>query len=352
MLSARLVVAQVTGAWEARAPFPVASTEVSGAAIDGMVYVVCGLSAQGSSNRLYRYDPRTDSWTQLPSVPIDGGADHCNVAAAGGKLYLLGAIRIGTSFVSGETWEYDPAQNRWRQVGQMNVPRAASGVAAIGTKIYVAGGLAATGSVAGFEVFDTNTLEWTRLPDMPSARDHLTAQAINGRIYALAGRTNRDLTANEEYDPGTNQWRTRAPVPTARGGLGSGAVDGRIQAFGGEGNSGSPAGTFAQNEEYDPSRDTWRTLAPMPTPRHGLYGITVDRRIFAPAGGPIAGANYTDVHEAFFLPPSQPPRISDPGILNAASGQKFFSPGSLVSLFGDGLAPAEQVASRLPLSLQ
>jgi hypothetical protein len=73
----------------------------------------------------------------------------------------------------------------------MNAPRGASGVAAIGTKIYVAGGLAAAGSVGAFEVFDTATRMWTRLPDLPTARDHLTAQAINGRIYAIAGRTNR-----------------------------------------------------------------------------------------------------------------------------------------------------------------
>jgi uncharacterized protein (TIGR03437 family) len=352
LFAAPLAVAQLTGVWEQRAPYPIRSTEVSGAAIDGFVYVVCGLTPQGSSNRLYRYDPRSDSWSERASVPIDGGADHCNVAAAGGKLYVLGAIRIGTAFVDGVTWEYDPAQDRWQNVGRMNTPRGASGVAAIGAKIYVAGGLAATGSVDDFEVFDTASRQWSRLPAMPTARDHLTAQAVNGRIYAIAGRAGRDLTANEEYDPAANQWRARAPIPTARGGLGSGTVDNRIQVFGGEGNSGTLGGTFAQNEEYDPAGNTWRALAPMPTPRHGLYGISIGRAIFAPAGGPRAGANYTDAHEAFFLPPAQPPRIRDGGVANAASGQPVFAAGSLISLYGDGLAPAEQVSTRVPWPLQ
>ena len=97
---------------------------------------------------------------------------------------------------------------------------------------------------------------------MPTARDHLTAQTMNGRIYAVAGRAARDLNANEEYDPADATWRSRAPIPTARGGVGSAAVDGRMQVFGGEGNSGSPEGTFGVNEEYDPARDTWRNLAP------------------------------------------------------------------------------------------
>ncbi|HET8549409.1 MAG TPA: kelch repeat-containing protein, partial [Bryobacteraceae bacterium] len=273
LLAVQLAGAQTTGIWESRALYPLEATEVSGAAIDGRVYVVCGLTRQGSTNRLFRYDPRVDSWTELAPLPIAGGADHCNVAAAGGKLYVLGAIRIGSSFIDGATWEYDPAQDRWRSVGRMNTPRGASGVAVIGVNIYVAGGLAARGSVADFEVFDTGSQRWTRLPDMPTARDHLTAQAVNGRFYAIAGRAGREFTANEEYDPAITGWRARAAIPTARGGLGSAVVDNRILVFGGEGSSGTPEGTFRQNEEYDPATDTWRALAPMPTPRHGLYGI-------------------------------------------------------------------------------
>ena len=352
LLAAPLAFSQTSGVWERRAPYPIASTEVSGAAIDGFVYAVCGLTPQGSSNRLHRYDPRTDTWSERATAPIEGGADHCNVAAAGGKLYLLGGIRIGSSFVDGNTWEYDPSQDRWQNVGRMNTPRGASGVAAIGPNIYVAGGLTTSGSVADFEVFDTMTRQWRRLPDMPTARDHLTAQVINGRFYAIAGRSGRDLTANEEYDPATNQWRPRAAVPTARGGLGSGTIDNRIQVFGGEGNSGTPEGTFAQNEEYDPATNTWRTLAPMPTPRHGMYGITVGRVIYVPAGGPRAGAFFTDAQEAFFLPPSQPPRVDAGRLGNAASGQQPFAPGSLITLYGAGLAPGEQVAGKLPLPLQ
>src|SRR4051812_10506333 len=110
---------QGVGVWEKRSPYPIAATEVSGAAIDGFVYTVCGLTPQGSSNRLYRYDPRTDTWVERAAPPIEGGADHCNVAAAGGRLYLLGAIRIGSAFIDGTTWEYDPAQDRWQNVGRM-----------------------------------------------------------------------------------------------------------------------------------------------------------------------------------------------------------------------------------------
>jgi uncharacterized protein (TIGR03437 family) len=336
-------VSRGQGVWERRANYPIEATEVSAAAIDGKVYAVCGLAAAGSTNALFVYDPVVDRWRRGAPLPV-AGADHCNVAAAGGKLYLLG----GLGALTGETFEYDPSLDRWQLVGRMPTARGASGVAAIGTKIYVAGGLAAGGSVSTFEVFDTGTRQWTRLPDMPTARDHLTAQAVGGKFYALSGRVGDVLPANEEYDPGTNAWRRRAPIPTPRGGLGSGVIGGKIQVLGGEGPSGTPQGTYRQNEEYDAVTDAWRSLTPMPTPRHGLYGATVGGCIFTPAGGPQAGAFYSDANEAFCLA-TEAPVLEAGGARNAASFGREVSAGMLVSLFGSRLAPLEQAATRLPL---
>lgn len=347
------VTAAAQGLWERRAPYPISATEVSAASLDGRVYAVCGLVAGRSVSSLYIYNPRHDEWSEGAPLPVAGGADHCNVAVAAGRLYVLGAIRIGSAFVDGDTHEYDPASNRWQVVGRMPTARGASGVAAIGSRIYVAGGLAGGVSVATFEVFDAATRQWSRLPDMPTARDHLTAQAANGKFYAIAGRAGREFTANEEYDPSTGLWTTRAPIPTQRGGLGSGTIGGRIQVFGGEGASGTPEGTYRQNEEYDPSTDTWRSLAPMPTPRHGLYGATLDGRIFTPSGGPRAGGFFSDAHEVFYLPPSPAPLVSAAELRNAASAEPLaLSPGGVVSMFGERLSFGEQEFTRFPAPAQ
>jgi uncharacterized protein (TIGR03437 family) len=299
-------------------------------------------------NSLWIYDPRTDHWIEGAPLPVPGGGDHCNVASAGGKLYVLGLIRVGTSFVDGNTYEYDPVRNTWQTVAVMPMPRGASGVAAIGNRIYVAGGLRGA-SVADFDVFDITTRQWARLPDMPTARDHLTAQAVNGRFYAITGRTGRLFNANEEYDPATNAWRSRAPIPTARGGLGSAVLNGRILVMGGEGNPASAAGTFPQNEEYDPGTDTWRSLPPMPTPRHGFYAVSLDGRVFTPGGGPRAGAFFSNVNEVFYPMPVQPPRLAGGGLRNGASFREEVAPGGIVSLLGETLSSGEQVATAFPL---
>ncbi len=342
------------GVWERRAPYPVRATEVSAATLNGKIYALCGILPDGSrTTTLHIYDPFLDEWSLGPPVPIPGGADHCNMAAAAGKLYVLGAIRVGTAFVDANTHEYDPATNQWTTVARMNAPRGSSGVAAIGNKIYVAGGLAGTLSLATFEMFDADTRQWARLPDMPTARDHLTAQAIGGKFYAIAGRVGgNNFRANEEYDPATNVWRTRTPIPTARGGLGSGTLRNRIQVFGGEGPSGRPEATFEQNEEYDPVSDTWASLTLMRAPRHGFYGATFEGRIFTPSGGPIQGGTFSDVHDAFFLPLPDPPVIGENGVRNAASFRPELAPGALVAIGGLRLSQGEQVATRFPIGTE
>ncbi|MFN0101884.1 MAG: kelch repeat-containing protein [Bryobacteraceae bacterium] len=332
------------GVWERRADYPLSATEVSAAAIDRRVYAVCGLTDSGSTSNLYIYDTVTDTWTTGAPAPIAGGADHCNVAAANGRLYLLGAIRIGSGFVDGNTYEYNPGTDRWTTVARMTIPRGASGVASDGRRIFVAGGLAPNSSVPSFEVFDTETKQWTPLPSMPTPRDHLTAAVVNGKFYAIAGRNSRDLAVVEEFDPANNTWRTRASAPTARGGLAGAAVNGRIYVMGGEGASGTPDQTFKQNEEYDPATDRWRALPDMPTPRHGIYAANVGAVIYTPSGGPRAGANFSNRTEAYVLPPTEAPAVSG-GPVNAASYTPESANGLLMTVFGRNLAPGTQVAT-------
>ena len=354
LLSICLVLASAAfsrGLWERRSPYPVRLTEVSGAAIGKKLYMVCGIAEGSPPLAVHIYDTVYDHWSQGAPLPVAGGADHCNVAAVDGKLYLLGAIRIGSPFLDGNTYAYDPALDAWETVGRMNIPRAASGVAAIGKKIFVAGGLAQNGRVSSdFEVFDTETRLWAILGSMPTARDHLTAQAAGGKFYALAGRAgslNSGVSNTEEFDPATSIWRQRARIPVARGGVGSGVVHGRIVVFGGEGDGGGAGGVYEQTHAYDPVHDVWEALAPMNFPRHGLYGVTVDDRIFAPGGGPFAGASYSNTHEVYYPPPPVFPAVS--AVVNAASYDQTLAPGSVISIVGTNLASGEQIASSLPV---
>src|SRR5262249_37094456 len=84
------------------------------------------------------------------------------------------------------------------------------------------------------EVYDPAANRWTALAYVPTARDHLAAAAMDGRLYAVGGRIDgnysRNLASNEAYDPATGRWEQRAPLPTARSGI---AAAGAVRRGGG-----------------------------------------------------------------------------------------------------------------------
>ena len=74
-------------------------------------------------------------------------------------------------------------------------------------------------------------------------------------------------------------------MPTGRSGIGAGVINGCLYVFGGE----QPQ-LFDNVEVYHPETDTWAELAPMPTPRHGLFAAVIDNGIFLPVGRSSKGS--------------------------------------------------------------
>jgi hypothetical protein len=87
-------------------------------------------------------------------------------------------------------------------------------------------------------------------------------------------------------------------MPTGRRTMMVGTIGGKAQVMGGEA-SGTGSGVFAANEEYDAATDSWRTLNPMQTPRHGAAAGTIDGVVYVAGGGSASGSSFTNVNEAF-----------------------------------------------------
>jgi hypothetical protein len=205
----------------------------------------------------------------------------------------------------------------------MPTPRAGSGVAVAGTKIYIAGGIDEAGrSSAGLEVFETETRVWTRLPDMPTARDHLTAKAIRGLVYAIGGRAADMNTA--EVQSGDALVARAGRVPTA-------APVWRAETAGsGVRREGAWDGQRRLRAERVRSGDElWRSLAPLPAAGCDRHD---DRRKGVHGGGGPRAASFSGRSGA--APASIRPGGAD-RIVNAASMQPGVSPGALAALFGE-----------------
>lgn len=274
--------AAIVGAWSLGAPMPTARSEITSAVLDGKIYVVGGFEASGgNSDVVEAYDPYADAWQRVAPLPVR--LDHAMAASDGGTLYVMGGYRVFGAEISSATYEYDPQADAWTERAPLPLPRAAGAAVAVDGVIYIVGGVGPEPTVP--LAYDVAADAWRELREFASStasREHLTAQAVDGRIYVIGGRWQGvNVDTVEVYDPASDSWQTLAPMPTARGGLASAVIGGRIHVVGGEDLAART--TFAEHEVYDPSVDGWTAALPLPTARHGLTAQPIQH---VDAGGP------------------------------------------------------------------
>ncbi|WNG36954.1 kelch repeat-containing protein [Archangium violaceum] len=282
------------GSWREVAPIEGGPRQEHGvAALDGKIYVVAGVNPANTA-RISVYDPQTDSWSQAAPIPMP--MNHPNVAAAGGKLYVIGGMVSDLPWYAvGNVYEYDPQTNTWTELAPMpaGTERGSAAVGVSGTKIYLAGGLRSLApdfqdTVATFSSYDVATGTWETLPDLPEPRDHVGGAVVDGTFYVLGGRANGVENVKGTvfaYDISAGTWSARAPLPTPRGGVATAVIGKKIYVIGGEGNPAPGSqGVYGDNEVYDTETNTWAVLAPMLTPRHGTGAAAVGSTVYVPGG--------------------------------------------------------------------
>jgi non-specific serine/threonine protein kinase len=131
--------------WTVGADIPT-PREHLGAASDGRyVYAVGGreLSAAKNVPVLERYDPATDSWTELDAMPKNVGS--VGAAFLGGMLVAAGGE--GTTDASDAVQAYDVEAKSWSQLPPLPAPRHGAAVTPLGGSLFVIGGAGAAGHV-------------------------------------------------------------------------------------------------------------------------------------------------------------------------------------------------------------
>jgi N-acetylneuraminic acid mutarotase len=288
------------GEWRTLAPSSSNRQEVSYVQVGGRFYLA------GGSTLHEVYDPVADTWSTIAPLPMN--LDHIQGVTIDGLIYYIGGLSNWPGPHTSTVYIYNPETNSFRQGAAMpeGRGRGAGGVAVHGGKIYYAGGLhgsrAEARAVAWFDVYDPATNSWQALPDMPTARDHFHAAVVGGVFYAIGGR-DKDIDATtaivEAYTFASGSWSTLpTALPTERGGFAAAVVGDEIMIMGGEGGG----NTYDTVEAYNTVTNTWRSLAAMPTARHGIQAAVCNGGVYLAAGGTVQGGQGpTSVHEVFFL---------------------------------------------------
>ena len=289
-----------TAPWASAAPLAIGPTqETAVVALDGKVYILGGFNGLTITTAVQVFD--TQACTYSAGPPLPKAVHHINAAVVDGTIIVGGALEGGNFTAIGDTWQWNPlADADWTVRASMpaGTQRGAGVAGAIDGKLFVAGGLRG-GAVSDVSVYDPALDEWTELPPMPIGRDHACGGVIDGRLYVAGGR-NASIPSTSPmtfaFTPG-GAWEVVSPMITGRGGTACGVIGDRLIVVGGEGNPDAASGVFPQVEAYTASSNTWESLEPMPTPRHGMGAAASGDRLYVPGGAGVQGFGAVATHE-------------------------------------------------------
>jgi len=306
-------------------PLPFAVQEIYPAEHKRRIHLAGGLLGEGGrvvrvSDRHIAYglsqSTSPDATSELARLPAP--RHHPYAVSHKGKLYLLGGFGTNPGAVnwimSADTLVYDDAGDTWSALKPAPAPHAEVVAASIGHSIHIVGGRKPKGAAnlayGDHEdtdrhlVYDAPSDTWMTAAPALSARNSATGAVLhNGHWHVVGGRSvaGGPTDAHEVYDQKTDRWWNAAPMPkgSGAGGNACGVIGGRLYVFGGEyfDNGGR---VHPEVWEYNPASDAWVAMPPMPTPRHGLGGVTIGNTIWLVGGAKKpSGSETTDVVESF-----------------------------------------------------
>ena len=157
VLSTNDVYDPATNKWEHRRPMSVPRNHSFASAVNGKIYVIGGRTGHAfimsatNTNVVEEYDPASDMWSgplqRMPTARSGGGSgtDGRRIYAAGGEVTtteLNGAYRAVEA--------YDPATNSWATLPSMPMPRHGLGGAVIGNEFHLVSGMMQTAGAMTF----------------------------------------------------------------------------------------------------------------------------------------------------------------------------------------------------------
>jgi hypothetical protein len=148
VLNVNEVYDPATNKWETRQPMSVPRNHAFGAAVNGKIYVIGGRTGQGfiltatNTDVVEEYDPVSDTWNapkeRMPTARSGGvsGTDGRRIYVAGGEVTtqeLVGAFRAIEA--------YDPLTDSWSTLPSMPMPRHGAAGAVIANRLYLVSGM-------------------------------------------------------------------------------------------------------------------------------------------------------------------------------------------------------------------
>jgi N-acetylneuraminic acid mutarotase len=149
-----------TNTWEKRNPMPTARNHAAAGMVNDKIYVIAGrlgaafITRASNTDVVEEYDPATDQWGPL-RAPMPTARSAVSWGTYKGRIYVAGGEER-----SGGPWQrtfraveaYDPKSNSWSQLPPMSFPRHGMAGDIVDGKFRLVSGDAASGGAPGTEL--------------------------------------------------------------------------------------------------------------------------------------------------------------------------------------------------------
>ena len=212
-----------TNTWTSGANMPNAGLEAAAAAVvNGKFYVMGGDDFTNGVNTNYIYDIATNTWTTGATVP--DARTNTYGTAFNGLIYVYGGVNIVSgAFVTTDTLlRYNPATNTWTNLGSAGTAGARGNYGAISPlgsgQLLITDGANASGvSTTATHIFTISSGTFSAGPAMITARaGHAQGTMPDGRVLVADGfDTASTVTSAVELFTGSCTSGTPTNTPTA-----------------------------------------------------------------------------------------------------------------------------------------
>ncbi len=232
-----------TNTWNSVSEMPAERSAFEAVYLDDKIYASAGVS-EPVEKTLFTYDPQNDTWTKKAELN-QARASHA-AAVAGKKIYVAGGWTTGSGSggwsVLSSAEVYDPATNSWTSLPSLPISTEMAVGAGLNGKFYVMGGysesLDSSGETIGYNnrvyVYDPQAGSWSQAESMlASNRSAGTVATANGKIYVIGGWSpdegeNNVSRSVEIYDPATGKWEYGPSLPAGHEEGSAAVIDGVI----------------------------------------------------------------------------------------------------------------------------
>ncbi len=245
--------------WMLETPLPQAAAQrLAVTADDGLVYLFGG---RGAADVAHAYDPVTDTFTELASLPVTT-AGACGDQLSDGRIVVYGGVDPVTFSYRPQAQIYDPVADTWAMGAELAGTWACAAAADDTGNLHVFGGQAAQ---TRYAIYDGVADSWSLGPSIPQAQRryaHIAVRSNDGRYFLLGGRFSEGTWSI--FDPSNDTWTEAGNLPAPRV-WAAGASDGeRVYVMGGSDNAlNDEPPMFDTVWELDMVTEVWDPMQPV-----------------------------------------------------------------------------------------